>query len=432
MYRTPHWYILLRDTGLLWQALGGVMLFWGALPRRKNEKLTCALFWILGAAGLLLARRFDLLLLPFGTNVFIVYFICAAMVFACRKVSPLTALMIGATGYLAQQICGNLELALRSVPAVGRWIDFSSGIVLLDILFFSAGYYLIWFLFRAYAIRDDQELSRTQKIVFSLMAGLFSFGFYSINQYIRGWENLGWSDILLNALYSAVGGIILLVMQYSMVRRQRVMDEKRIIETLLYTQASQWKASLERTQIVNEKYHDLKKMVNSFRGEIDGRHLNAICEAIDAYDDHVLTGNQVADVVLTESRETCRMNKIQLTSYVNGADFSFMDMMDWYSLLKNALDNAIEAVSSLPEGKDRFISLLARRDGNMAILHVENPCGEVDFDGDLPRTRKDRNYHGFGMKSMERVAAKHGGTMTCQVQDHIFYLDVVLFDLTEP
>ena len=28
-----------------------------------------------------------------------------------------------------------------------------------------------------------------------------------------------------------------------------------------------------------------------------------------------------------------------------------------------------------------------------------------------------------------RVAAKHGGTMTCQVQDNIFYLDVVLFDL---
>ena len=458
MYRTPHWYAYLRDVGLLWQALGGVLLFWGALPVRRKGNAICPLFWVLGAVGLMLGRKKDLFFLAYGTNVFLIYFLCIAMVYACRRVSLSTAWMIGATGYLAQQICGNLELALRSIPAIGRFFDYSNRIVLLDLLFFIPGYYLIWFFFHSYAIREsdpvprripgndfqsetadlssrfgasvmeeNNELSPSQKAVFSLMAALFSFGFYSINQYIRGWENLLWGDIMLNSLYSATGGMILLFMQYSMVHRQRVLAEKRIIQTLLYTQANQWQASRERTQVVNEKYHDLKKMVNSFRGEIDGNHLNALCEAIDAYDDHVLTGNQVADVVLTESREICRLNHIQFTCYVNGADFSFLDLMDWYSLLKNALDNAIEAVSALPKGQERFISLLARREGDMAILHMENPCAEVDLEEGLPRTRKNTDYHGFGMKSMERVVEKHSGTMTCQVENHVFYLDIVMF-----
>ena len=427
MYRTPHWYSLLRDEGMLWQALGGVLLFWGALPKRKGSFLFAPLFWFGGAAGLFLARRHNLFFLAYGTNVFLIYFLCIALVYACREVSLSTAWMIGATGYLAQQICGNLELALRSIPAIGHAFDYSNQIVLLDLLFFVPGYYLIWRFFRSNAIRKEQEMSLSQKTVFSLMAALFSFGFYAINQYVRGWESLSWSDLMLNALYSATGGMILLFMQYSMIRRQRVMVENQTMLTLLHTQACQWQASLERTQVVNEKYHDLKKMVHSFQGKMDGGYLATLAEAFDAYDDHVLTGSQVADVVLTESRESCRLNHIQFTCYVNGADFSFLDMMDWYSLLKNALDNAIEAVSLLPEGQERFISLIARREGDMAVFHMENPCGEVDFAEGLPQTHKDRDYHGFGMRSMERVAEKYDGAMTSQVQGHVFYLDVVMF-----
>ncbi|MBQ1348353.1 MAG: hypothetical protein IIZ39_07785 [Blautia sp.] len=31
------------------------------------------------------------------------------------------------------------------------------------------------------------------------------------------------------------------------------------------------------------------------------------------------------------------------------------------------------------------------------------------------------------MKSMKRIAEMHDGTMTCQVENHIFYLDIILF-----
>ena len=100
--------------------------------------------------------------------------------------------------------------------------------------------------------------------------------------------------------------------------------------------------------------------------------------------------------------------------------------MDTYFLLKNALDNAVEAVCSLSAGKERFISLTARKEGEMVVIHCENPCREVTFSDGLPQTQKDTKYHGFGMKSMERIAARYGGTLSCAVKKNVFYLDVIL------
>jgi hypothetical protein len=100
---------------------------------------------------------------------------------------------------------------------------------------------------------------------------------------------------------------------------------------------------------------------------------------------------------------------------------------DLYSLFQNALTNAINAVSALPEGVERFISLSAARDGNMLTIHMENPCGEdIDFVDGLPRTKEDPDWHGFGMKSMDRIAGKYNGMLTAQQRGRMFFLDILL------
>lgn len=46
----------------------------------------------------------------------------------------------------------------------------------------------------------------------------------------------------------------------------------------------------------------------------------------------------------------------------------------------------------------------------MVTIHAENPCvGTVEFRDGLPKSHRDPNYHGFGMRSMERIAEKYGG-----------------------
>ena len=425
MYHTPDWYAHLRDVGMLWQALGGVAVMWTTLPKRSHYRILFMLYWLLGAAAFLACRRYRLLFLEQGSNVYFVYLLAVGFVLVCCRVNPSTALMFGSSGFLAQQICGSLELALRSIPAVGAAFDYSSWIVVLDTVFYGAGYYLLWRVFRDKTFHENEDISPVQAGAFSALALLFCLGFYTVNQYVRGWASFTPIELTLNSLYTAIGGAFLMVMQFEIIRRQRLNTELREMKTMLHVQETQWQQGRERTELVNEKYHDLKKIVNSFRGELDGRMLSKLSDAIDAYDDQVKTGSSAADVVLTEARELCRGRGIQFTCYVNGADLAFMEELDIYAFLKNTMDNAVEAVERIPAGQDKFISLTLRNVGGIVTLHEENPCAHVEFENGLPQSRQDSDYHGYGMKSMLHIANKYGGTVTASEKDGVFYLDAI-------
>lgn len=62
---------------------------------------------------------------------------------------------------------------------------------------------------------------------------------------------------------------------------------------------------------------------------------------------------------------------IELTTLVNGAELSFMDDADLYSLFGNALNNAIHATKKLPE-KERFITMTVSSGGGTTTIHIEN------------------------------------------------------------
>lgn len=66
-----------------------------------------------------------------------------------------------------------------------------------------------------------------------------------------------------------------------------------------------------------------------------------------------------------------------LTCSLGMTGFSFVEELDLYSLFQNALTNAINAVSALPEGVERFISLSSVRDGNMLTIHMETPVRTI-------------------------------------------------------
>ena len=112
----------------------------------------------------------------------------------------------------------------------------------------------------------------------------------------------------------------------------------------------------------------------------------------------------------------------------DGSALGGMDTDHIYSLFDNALSNAIEAVSEVTDADKRYIGLQLVRRGGMISLHVENYfSGEIEFDGDMPRTTKDDGeWHGFGMRSMRRVVDAYGGGMSIDVKDDLFSLNVFL------
>ena len=63
----------------------------------------------------------------------------------------------------------------------------------------------------------------------------------------------------------------------------------------------------------------------------------------------------------------------------------------------------------------------------MCSIHIENPYeGEIQFVDDLPQTSKDKKWHGYGMKSMNRIVSSYDGIMSCTAKDGLFALDILI------
>lgn len=127
------------------------------------------------------------------------------------------------------------------------------------------------------------------------------------------------------------------------------------------------------------------------------------------------TGNPQLDTVLECEQQLASKHDVNI-DVLSGSVFPTDGIRseDIYTVFPNALDNAIEACASL--GKEAVISFESHINGNMAFVRITNPYdGNLRIDGNGLKTRKkDREKHGFGIRSMQQAMSAYGS-------ENIFY-----------
>lgn len=190
---------------------------------------------------------------------------------------------------------------------------------------------------------------------------------------------------------------------------------------------AQYEMSRESIEIINRKCHDLKHQVAALKHIHDpGRReevIDSLQSAVMIYDAALETGNEILDTVLTEKSLICTRHEIALSCIADGKRLAFLDPVDLYTLVGNALDNAIEAVLLLPP-VERLIRLRIQEKAGLVFLQIENPyAGALELRDGLPLTRKeDRENHGFGLKSIRDVAEKYRGFLNLETKGGLFVL----------
>ena len=134
------------------------------------------------------------------------------------------------------------------------------------------------------------------------------------------------------------------------------------------------------------------------------------------------------DTILTSKSLHCQQNGIQLTCVADGAALDFMDVMDLSALFGNALDNAIEGVSLLPDTEQRLIHLAVARQKGFVSIRLENRCRDsLHVEKGLPRTTKaEKGLHGYGLKSIQATVEKYGGSVTVHAESGWFELRILI------
>lgn len=233
-------------------------------------------------------------------------------------------------------------------------------------------------------------------------------------------------DYLFN-LYPIISCIVALFLLFGVQKINQLQSERE--KSILVARKDKehydlYKASVEA---LNIKFHDMKHLLATIKngGGFEG-YVDDAYKSLSAYDSIAHTGNKALDVVLTEKKFFCDSKAISFTYMADGKLLDFLGEADLYSLLGNALDNAIENVQKVSE-ELRIINLSVVKQDGIVKVHVDNYYnGELKFKGGVPQTSKgDSANHGFGIKSMRLIAEKYGGILRIAAEDNVFNLNIV-------
>lgn len=215
-------------------------------------------------------------------------------------------------------------------------------------------------------------------------------------------------------------------------REEALYDDNTVLNSILENQRQQYELAKQSAEAINLKYHDLKHLVNMLKesgGVFPVEELQSIEKSISDYGSMLKTGNDALDVVLAEKTLLARKQGASITCIADGSALHFMSKADIYVLFGNILENAMEAVEKISEKESRVIALSVSRD--MGVVHIRaknrRPAGDIVLEGGLPTTTKEnREYHGFGTRSIKALAEKYGGAINISVNDEYYTLNIVL------
>lgn len=285
-----------------------------------------------------------------------------------------------------------------------------------------------------YISETERMNTAGRELLFAAIIGLSVFlmsniGFvYSNTPFSGGYA----SDIFNVRTLIDLGGLAILTAYHIQRLHLRAQHDLESMEMILHNQYTQYQQSQETLDLINYKYHDLKHHIIALRAEENKEKRNAYLDRMEDeirnYEAQNKTGNKVLDTLLTTKNLYCMRNDITLTYVVDGARLDFMDVMDICSIFGNALDNAIECEKKIAEKEKRMIHVSVFVQQSFLIIRFENYCeGDLTFEQNLPvTTKKQAEFHGYGLRSLRHTVHKYGGEVDIDVEDDWFRLKILI------
>jgi two-component system sensor histidine kinase AgrC len=190
-------------------------------------------------------------------------------------------------------------------------------------------------------------------------------------------------------------------------------------------------SSLKATRILR---HDLRNHMFSIRSliEKDGKeealnYISSIMENMGANQDYVNSGNTIIDSILNFKYHEAKQNGIKIGMDLSIPEELEIPSFDLTIILGNLLDNAIESVLKVKEGG--FVNIKIKYDRNRLIILIDNPyCTQViEENGRILTTKENKDNHGIGLLSVQKVIEKYKGTMSVDYSGKIFSVSIIMF-----
>ena len=378
-------------------------------------------------------------LIPFGMGpffnsalrfVFVIVF-CSLACFACYKVRYTSSLLLSFTGYTIRHmvylICQIFCFIFKdTIP--GFTLNFYLSNYLFTFVFYI--FFTPFLLNIKKLIEKYKDIILVPPMMTIFVSGVaifvdvifnnFSmFYFNGINLTVKYWMNS----------FNVVLCILILMIIFGYVKQVQVQSQVAIMNQLEYQRNSQLLQSKETMEIINIKCHDLRHQIRELENISDlniQKELNEIEKQLRIYDTKVKTGNDYLDVILSEKSLLCRKNEISLDCIIDGKQIEFLSPGEISSLFGNIIDNAMESLSKMDNDKMKIITLKIETVVGGTLIIEENPyIGKVEYiKGKIVTTKEEKQYHGYGLKSIQNVVDRHDGILKIDTDNSLFRLKI--------
>ena len=374
-------------------------------------------------------------------------FVTALQAASMQAVGVLSAelLIIAAIAwyYLREQLQLCLFLVFFYEVGVGLW-DFmlsaglgvlfrSENFVKTDAVEHLAGIWLVRLLMlgmAAFSVKQRQNSAGAARLV-SMIAILGLFGTVTLSQ-----QKLLLLDEDQTDSWIILSLILLFAVMFFRMRRQNEMELE--IVRLKTDQAEILERdyqALRRTYADNARlYHDLHNHIEAIyqclaQGDIQdaAKYCEDLRTPVREISQTVWTGDKVIDYLVSSKMALAEQKHIKAAVNIEYPHNTNIRSVDLTTILGNLLDNALEAAETASDSF-RFLNLTVRRINAMLIIKVENGYGETprQKDGNLQTSKADKDFHGWGLKSVQTAAERYDGTIDTEYKDGIFKSVVIL------
>ena len=186
--------------------------------------------------------------------------------------------------------------------------------------------------------------------------------------------------------------------------------------------------------------HDIKNHMSALHDMImEGQnhaaldYVQQICGELSRGQSRVWTNHPILDLILNRKLQDARRGSIRVELECDDMSGLILQPADICALFSNILDNAIESNLRQDKPSSRWLYFSCKRQKRMAVIVLNNPVKiEISQKNGIPETEKtDKENHGYGIYSVQKVLDHYGGRMNFRTEDGCFKLTIGLVGFSE-
>ena len=220
---------------------------------------------------------------------------------------------------------------------------------------------------------------------------------------------------ILSIVLLLVANIVVYVIYEKAEKNSQKLIELELVNQKNDTDMQYLKLLEKKNEIMNVMAHDYKNHIITISNMSDSPevkdYINKMIGEITKYNQLGKTQNRLLDVILSKYTDICRESEIKFGTDIMSDNLKFINNYDISSLFNNLLDNAVEAAA---KSTNPFIYLEITN--SLSSYHKITIVNSCDIEpqskkGKLITTKNNKDTHGFGTKSIQKIVKKYHGEM---------------------